>query len=233
MNRSLAAELARLSELAYEEPDTVRAALPSASVDLVDIDDTQAFLIAWPDRADIVFRGTQITSGWSWADIKTNLIQGKKPLPGRPDAKVHGGYLEAVMDALPAVRSFVAQQRARGVGIYFTGHSLGGVLATLAGSLIDVGATYTFGAPRCGNEAFAKLLEDRRVYRVVFGFDIAPSYPHRKLRYRHGGERWQLSRSGALQRGGNWRDRFHAPVATGILDHRVSNYVDGLKGPQH
>lgn len=233
MNRSLAAELARLSELAYEELVTVRAALPSADVDIVDVDDTQVFLIAWPDRADIVFRGTQITSGWSWADIRTNLIQGKKPLPGRSDAKVHGGYLEAVLDVLPAVRSFVAQQRARGVSIYFAGHSLGGVLATLAGSLIDADATYTFGAPRCGNGTFVKILDERSVYRVVFAFDIAPSYPKRKLGYRHGGERWKLSRNGVLRRGGNWRDRFHAPVATGILDHRVSNYVDGLNGPQY
>lgn len=97
---------------------------------------------------------------------------------------------------------------------------------------MEVDGIYTFGAPRCGNKAFAKMLEDRAVYRIVFGFDIAPSYPTRKLSYRHGGERWRLSRNGSLRRGGHWRDRFHAPVVTGILDHRVSNYVHGLRAPQ-
>ncbi len=111
MNRRLAAEFARLSELAYEDVDTVRTALASARVELVDIDNTQVFLITRPERADIVFRGTQVTSEWSWADIGTNLLQGMKPLPGRPDVKVHGGYLEAIMDVLPAIRSFVTQQR--------------------------------------------------------------------------------------------------------------------------
>jgi len=125
------------------------------------------------------------------------------------------------MDVLPAVRAFVEAQRARGVPVYLAGHSLGGVLATLAASLVHgVAATYTFGAPRAGNGVFARALGDRALYRVVYGSDIAPSYPHPLLGYRHGGERWQLKANGKLAKGGGWRDKFHFPVATGVLDHR-------------
>jgi len=47
MDRTLAAQLARLSALAYEDLATVQAALPSAAVELIDIDDSQVYLIAW------------------------------------------------------------------------------------------------------------------------------------------------------------------------------------------
>ena len=229
MDRDLAATLARLSALAYEDVDAVRAALPDAAVELLDMDDTQTYLVAWrQSRAAIAFRGTQVTANWSWADIKTNILQRKAPWLCADGAEVHSGYLEAIMDVLLPVREFVEAHRARGVRVYFTGHSLGGALATLAASAVAADATYTFGAPRVGNRTFAAGLAGKQVYRVVYGQDIAPSYPHPLLGYRHGGARWQLDRGGALAAGGAWRDFFHFPIAKGVLDHRVANYADGL-----
>lgn len=116
---------------------------------------------------------------------------------------------------------------------YLTGHSLGGALATLASSVVEANATYSFGAPRVGNKAFAQALSSKHVYRIVYGRDIAPSYPHPLLGYCHGGERWQLGSDGALVQGSEWRDWFHFPVAKGVLDHRVANYADGLAYPRH
>jgi predicted lipase len=137
------------------------------------------------------------------------------------------------MDVLPAVEKFVRDRRATGMPIYLTGHSLGGVLATLAASMVDATATYTFGAPRAGNSKFAEGLAGKNVHRVVYGLDIAPSYPHPLLGYRHGGERWQLDSDGALTQSGAWCDLFHFPVAKGVLDHRVTNYADGLADPRY
>ncbi len=234
MDRDIAASLARVSALAYEDADTVRAALPSADVALLDIDETQAYQVVWPGGvAAVAFRGTQVTANWSWADIKSNILQGRRRWLGGDDQEVHGGYHDAVMVALPEIRKFVAERLRRESRVYLTGHSLGGALATLAASALEATATYTFGAPRAGNKAFAAGLAGKNVYRFVHGLDIAPSYPHPLLGYRHGGERWQLGSDGALNLGGGWRDLFHFPVATGVLDHRVANYGDGLALPRH
>jgi len=35
-------------------------------------------------RAAVVFRGTQVTAGWSWADIKTNIVQRRRAWPAGP-----------------------------------------------------------------------------------------------------------------------------------------------------
>ena len=229
MDRDLAAALARMSALAYEDIDVVRVALPDAQIALLDHDDTQAYLVVWPEGvAAVAFRGTQVTANWSWPDIKTNILQGRVPWLGGAGQEVHGGYHEAVLDTLDEVRRFTADYRGRGQCVYFTGHSLGGALAALAASVLDATATYTFGAPRVGNNEFAKAMAGRNIFRLVYGRDIAPSYPHPLFGYRHGGERWQLNESRELVRGGSWRDFFHFPVATGVLDHRVENYVENL-----
>lgn len=227
MNVQRAAQLARLSELAYAPVEAVRAILPSADVDLLDIDDTQVIFVVWPDLAVAAFRGTQVTENFSWADVKSNILQGQEGWFGAGQ-KVHGGYAEAAKDALPEVGHFLEQHQSRGLRVYFTGHSLGGVLATLAASVLSPEATYTFGAPRVGNRIFAKNLAGKNVFRIVFGSDVAPSYPSPLWGYRHGGARWQLRRNGTLTRGGGWRDAIHFPVAKGVLDHRVANYVAAL-----
>ena len=234
MDRELAATLARLSALAYEDLGTVIAALPSAEVALLDIDDTQAYLVVRSDGVAIVaFRGTQVTANWSWPDIKTNILQRRVPWLGNSEQEVHGGYGEAFLDVLPDIRIFAGNCRAQGMHVYFTGHSLGGALATLAGSVMDASATYTFGAPRVGNSKFANAIADKNVHRIVYGRDIAPSYPHPLLGYRHGGKRWQLHSNGTLIRGGTWRDLLHFTLVAGVLDHRVANYADSLAQRHH
>lgn len=232
MDRDLAASLARLSALAYEDFETVCSSLPSAEVVLIDVDDTQAYQVVWPGGiAAVAFRGTQVTANWSWPDVKSNFLQGRSSWPGRAGQEVHGGYYEAVLDVLPAIGKFAVDCRGAGIPLYLTGHSLGGALATLAASVVDATATYTFGAPRVGNGKFAGSLEDKNVYRIVYGQDIAPSFPHPLLGYRHGGQRLQLDCENRLTQGGAWRDLFHFPVAKGVLDHRVANYADGLTAP--
>jgi len=68
----------------------------------------------------------------------------------------------------------------------FTGHSLGGALATLAmfdfaSSGYTVSKAYTFGSPRVGDEAFAgafgKLLGSAPIFRITKSDDPVPLVP--------------------------------------------------------
>ncbi len=108
---------------------------------------------------------------------------------------------------------------------------MGGALATLASTLPPgPSATYTFGAPRVGDRAFAGAL--RNLVRIVHADDLAPRYPL-PLGYRHGGRVWYLSAAGKLTAGlpPGWHLRIPLTLdglAKAVRDHRVGNYARKL-----
>ena len=225
MDRKLAATLARYSELAYEPPQTVRAALPDANVIALDRDDTQAYVIETVSHVAVAFRGTQVLSGFSPADVLSNLWFRRKPWRV---GKVHRGYREAVLDIVDDLKGLPYDDTRP---LYFAGHSMGGCLATLA-STVPPGptATYTFGAPRVGDRTFAAALSN--VTRIVNGIDFAPHYPL-PFGYRHGGAAWRLGADGALTRISSPWAALRLPVTLAgltkaVLDHRVGEYVRKL-----
>lgn len=225
MDRDLAARLARYSELAYARPEAVRAALPGAGITFFDRDHTQAYAIETDAEAVVAFRGTQVFADPSLADMLSNLWFRRRSWdPGR----VHRGYREAVLDIAQELKRPLYSGRRP---LYFTGHSMGGALATLAATLPPgPSAAYSFGAPRVGDKAFARALTN--LVRVVHGEDIAPRYPL-PLGYRHGGQVWHLGRDGALRQGLplGWHLRLPltpASLARALLDHRVGEYARKL-----
>ena len=98
--------------------------------------------------------------------------------------KVHSGFLSElkavqceVIKTLQDLKSPDGKRRK----IVVTGHSQGGAEAALATSAfaaagIEVEATYTFAAPRAGNQDFADSIQTP-VYRFEFGDDIVPHLP--------------------------------------------------------
>ncbi len=143
----------------------LRAALRGDLPGLGALTDTEVIVARNVDTDDLVvsFRGTEFSNP---LDVLTDL--NAIPVPWvLPDGRtvsnaVHGGFAGAYLAVRDQLMSVLRQeQRASGDGtrVYFTGHSLGGALATigsidLVDDLMRLGyqrtevVTYTYGAPR-------------------------------------------------------------------------------------
>ena len=130
--------------------------------------------------AALVFRGTSgHLSNWL---VNLNMVLCPWPVGGN----VHRGFktvLTGIWDTIAAALETVKKP------LYYTGHSLGGALATLAASLRPPRAVYTFGAPRMGDAAFAETLADVPVFNVCNPRDIVTELPPsgRWARFTHAG----------------------------------------------
>jgi hypothetical protein len=227
--------LAELSRLVYRKdieerdppPQPTRAAF-LASVGLRQrgffqsrLTDTQALLVEsdMPRFAVLAFRGTEQRP----QDFVTDLrVLGKRLPDGGPRA--HAGF-EAALDSIwPAVDRELARVACP---IYFTGHSLGAALATLAAARRAPWAAYTFGSPLVGNTAFAVSLAAVPVYRVVDDLDAVTTVPPEALGFRHVGELTRLKEGPAQSFAGigGWLRRFFGPPKD-LADHAPINYVD-------
>jgi len=136
---------------------------PSSHAALVETiaDDDAAFAV-------LVFRGTAggITN-WRF-----NLDMA--PCPWPTGGRVHRGFsrlITVIWESIDAALQKVTKP------LFYTGHSLGGALATLAASLRPPRAVYTFGAPRIGDAAFAETLADVPVFNVFNPQDIVTRLP--------------------------------------------------------
>lgn len=191
---------------------------------------TQAALVQAPDVAWLVFRGTASLRDW-WTNVQT------APVAWRQGGAVHRGFargLERVWSDVTAALAPVATP------VIATGHSLGGALATLAASRRAFACTYTFGAPRVGDEAFTRTLRGP-LHRVVLGRDAVPRMPPRRLGFAHAGQRRHLSTPGAVDEGSD-RDGSADVTAAGrslrgrrwydphpsLCDHAPRNYSRAL-----
>lgn len=97
-------------------------------------------------------------------------------------------FPEAVWKGTPGISEALCQLEP-GVSLYFTGHSLGGALATLAAykalfyqSSVELTALYTFGSPRTVQRPLAEAIDRElsgKLYRVVNSIDVIPRLPPR------------------------------------------------------
>ncbi|KAJ5982065.1 hypothetical protein N7451_012165 [Penicillium sp. IBT 35674x] len=105
----------------------------------------------------------------------------------RPGCMVHEGfwgYWSSIADQVIS-QLHSANQNHKDYGLAVTGHSLGGAVATIAGTVLrqkgldlDI---WTFGAPKVGNYKLAELITNQRapvsVYRATHYIDIVPKLP--------------------------------------------------------
>jgi len=140
-----------------------------------DKDGTQAILVANETMLVLVFRGTEPDRV---KDIKSDLdgVQEDCNTSGR----VHRGFSSAYECISQEIENELSKPNYSELALYITGHSLGGAIATVATKrLKHIGghaATYTFGAPRVGNEDWVATIKTP-VYRIVNSADIVPMLP--------------------------------------------------------
>lgn len=205
--------------------------------------DTEGFIAVDDDNIVVAFRGTE---GSSLADWITDLSYRHHPNDVH-GGKVHRGFWNAWLGVRDLVRAEVKSLRSNSQHIWFTGHSLGGALATLGGrdmptSLRPVGI-HTFGAPRVGNHDYVENF-DVTTYRFVNEDDIVPHVPSRGLinTYRHLGKSFVMLSDGTITSAEvAWRRALRhisqiaifgvsSLPAKSIGDHSMDKYIGKLEG---
>ena len=128
--------------------------------------------------ACLVFRGT-LDPADMLCDSRFLAVRWRRQDAGK--GHVHRGFKMALNRVW---RGIEAALRGIEYPVYFTGHSLGGALATLAAARVlqnpvlpRPAALYTFGSPRTGDSAFGRNLSGFFHCRLVNAHDIVASVP--------------------------------------------------------
>lgn len=204
--------MAEASLLAYGDEDFVErwfheAGLPEGSH--FHGESTQCYAAHNDDFVIVAFSGSDMREREgnnvfdALADWMVNLSF--DTIPSEHGGLVHRGFSEALdevwgdeAEGLEAYLDGLCGEGSRQV--WFTGHSLGGALATLAAGRYErAPEVYTFGAPRVGDEEYVDNL-DTPVYRFVHGGDGVPKLPLRGP-YRHAGVEKYIDEEGLLHDG--------------------------------
>ena len=179
-------ELAWLAKLAYKDSDVSEEdycedlkwalAEKGLSVTCFGNRNTEGYICyssSYPVTAYVVFRGTEKALG----DIATDL----RVCPTQPNGmtfNVHSGVFEALQYVMPQIRRKLNEIEP--AGTYWVGHSLGGLLATLAAyhSPYQVFQLVTFGTPAVGDKTFKETLEGMLPGRIINVVNPIDPIPH-------------------------------------------------------
>jgi hypothetical protein len=101
-----------------------------------------------------------------------------------PDV-LHQGFADAAETVWPAIEAAIGDRGAAEQPLFFTGHSLGGALATVVADRarqagFQAAAVYTFGGPRVGGQNFFNGYTPdlgNCTFRLVYGDDVVPTVP--------------------------------------------------------
>ncbi|MBY8840432.1 lipase family protein [Streptomyces sp. SP2-10] len=248
--------LALASDLAYKDEATIEAQTRQWGCDTVrhhqtrftppfPLQDTQAYTMASDDVIVTAFRGTEPQQIKDWLSDATT-----PPRTGPAGTGyVHDGFGEALESIWPDVKNTHAELRTNGQTVWFTGHSLGGALAMLAGARmyledprLAADGVYTYGQPRTCDSVLAKAYNKGlkgRMYRFVNNNDVvpqmppAPPYSHvDALRYidSHCKVHEAMPLIGGLadHAAGLLADPL-APAGDGVRDHFMHSYLTALE----
>lgn len=221
------------AQLAYEGYDSVQSQSLSWGYDrceFFDHKDTQAYFMTSKSHSIIALRGTEPDKLRDWlTDLDARLVPGVF-------GWVHAGCSRALDNVWPDLFLLARESR---VPLILTGHSLGGMLATqLLARLIDANVTVdrlcTFAPPRSGDNVFARALNHqfKQAWYFVNNNDIVPRIP-RTRGYSHVGRMMYFTRRKELLENPSWwrlltdrvAGRFRRPIADGIRDHSMTEYL--------
>lgn len=123
--------------------------------------------------AVLVFRGTNAFETWL---SNLNTLQTGWEAGGL----VHAGFKNEFFKIWEMVEECLSEVPSQ-FRLFYTGHSLGGAMATLAASLRPPSAVYTFGSPRVGDAAFIQCLREVPIFRVVNNRDLVALLPPSRI----------------------------------------------------
>jgi triacylglycerol lipase len=174
-----------------DKTDILADILKSVDFELINtynIGGTQGFLAKRTGRDApmmvLALRGTEASFGnihETVEDVKADLKASLVTLEG--GAKIHKGFYDAFQLIKDPVEKDLKKHK--NIPLYITGHSLGGALAIVATRFLgsdSLGACYTFGSPRIGNEVLARPIKTP-IYRVVNAADGVPRMPPAMMIY--------------------------------------------------
>lgn len=179
--------------------------------------DAQLFLQLWTPGHDIVL-DIRLDQTVGLPSFLPEPLRDETASPIPDDASaVHYGFLQAYMSVREALRHALAiltHGNLHAYMLHFTGHSLGGALATIASA--DFQALYqlnklhlccmTYGAPKVGNVNFARLFNELvpNAFRIVNDADAIARMPQSVRaeqslsRYKHAGRTVLMNDEGEL-----------------------------------
>jgi len=135
----------------------------------------------------LVFRGTDKLDDWL-VNAGTILVE------WTGTGLVHLGFRDALESVWPQIEQQLA---ASDSPVFYTGHSLGAAMATLAAAKRPPRALYTFGSPLTGNKEFTASLSGVPVHRVVNNRDVVTTVPP-PLGFHHVGELHYIAHDGRI-----------------------------------
>ncbi|MEE8468823.1 MAG: lipase family protein [Planctomycetota bacterium] len=191
--------LAELSMLCYvRDGELVHEILGKAGIsDVVILDREGALCIVADDL--VAFRGT--------TDMRDVLRDIDALFTPEGSGRVHRGFKKALEPLWEELSAHFGNRPA-----WFTGHSMGAALATLAGNrYANTRAVYTYGSPRVGDSAYASGTA-APVYRVVNNNDFVTRMPP-PASFRHVGTLHYLDSAGEMREDPRLADRLRSQVA--------------------
>lgn len=241
------AELSRLVYTPFESSNKAHTTRLSADlttggfqlIDTFNKQDTQAILVFHKELSQhvLAFRGSELTS---WKDWFVDALFFKQAwLQG---GKVHSGFAGALDVIWPDLEKSIEHI----TSIIFTGHSLGGALATLAASKLQSHCQklVTIGAPAIGNAEFVSSTEKAltgKMARYVNCCDVVSRVPFSFMGFRHLNAELYINKDGipssrtpSDQSDGREDFRRLYPsvqgkaVARDLADHAPINYIRAL-----
>ena len=237
--------LAKCSQLAYESSEAISRKMTAwgfPHIACFDRKDTQAFVAGNADMIIVAFRGTEPRRLQDWMTDK-QILRRKGPY-----GKVHRGFLASLDHVWNDIKNARKSFQDRGQSLWFTGHSLGAALATLAVAKLGedaepVHGLYTFGQPRVGGKTFARNFDGdfkSVTFRFVNNNDMVTRVPRRLLGYRHVGRVLYLDAAGLLHDDMHWWNQFRDRVKgrvddlgkigpDGLKDHGIVKYLKSLQ----
>lgn len=193
----LFAELSMVAYLPEHEVKKAATLLGFEHIIFYDRDGSQAYSFISDTDHVIACRGTEPTE---WNDVKADLDAATAV--AETIGRVHRGFKREVDDIWPILEKSLQTNNKT---LWFTGHSLGGAMATIcAGRCMlshiqsSPAQIYTFGSPRVGNKRYINFVKVDHI-RWVNNNDIVPKVPPVWLGYRHTGQEHYLDSTGKIR----------------------------------